>query len=154
MSTTDISESDNKNQFVDLNKLIWVGPLSVAAATLANVFFYYFVTRVLQIRLYAPEQFPPPQLSPIPVTDVVIFSLIFSGGAVIIYWLIVRYRIRPLKTYIIVCLVVLVLSLLLPLKIPTPPVPISTKWSLMTMHVIGGIVVVGVLVSMNLRQRK
>jgi len=137
---------EDDRQSTSLGKLVWVGPLAVIAAILANVLFYYFVTLALQVPLMAPEQFPPPDLSPIPVTDILIFSLIFSVGAVIVFALVVHFSRRPIRTYLIVCFIVLILSLFLPLRIPTPPVPMATKWSLVMMHMIGGIVVVGTLV--------
>ncbi len=130
-------------------KLVWVGPLAVATAILANVLFYYFVTQILQIKLLAPEQFPPPEVSPIPVTDVVLFSFIFGLGAVVVFAMMAQFGQQPIRTYLIISFVVLVLSMFLPLKIPTPPVPMSTKWSLMIMHIIGAIGVVGVLAGLG-----
>jgi len=153
MSTAKSISREGDNQKIDQTKLIWLGPLAVTTATLANVLFYYLVTGVLQIQLYAPEQFPPPELSPIPVADVILFSLLFSVGAVIVLWFVSRFSGRQIRAYLIICVVVLVLSMILPLKIPTPPTPMSTKFSLMIMHVIGGIAVVGVLVAMNLQKK-
>ena len=129
-------------------RLVWAGPLAVAAATLAKVLCYYFVTRVLQITMVFPEQFPPPEVTPLPVTDVVLFSFIFGAGAVIIFWLVAQSSRRPTRTYLAISTFVLLISIFLPLKIPTPPVPTSSKWSLIMMHIIGAVVIVGVLLAL------
>ncbi len=55
---------------------------------------------------------------------------------------------RPIKTYLIICFVVLILSLFLPMKIPTPSVAISSKLTLVMMHIIGAVAVVGVVVTL------
>jgi hypothetical protein len=125
-------------------RLVWVGPLAVAAAALANVLFYYFVTWALQITMVFPEQFPPPEVTPLPVTDVVLVSFIFGAAAVIVFWFVARFS-RPARSYLAISAVILFISVLLPLKIPTPPVPMSSKFSLVIMHIIGAVVVVGIL---------
>jgi putative Ca2+/H+ antiporter (TMEM165/GDT1 family) len=43
---------------------------------------------------------------------------------------------------------VLLISILLPLKISTPPVLISSKFSLVIMHVMGAFVIVGSLMAL------
>jgi hypothetical protein len=45
---------------------------------------------------------------------------------------------------------VLLLSFLLPLRIPTPPVPIATKYSLVAMHILGAAVLVPLLIVIGL----
>ena len=149
MSTTDVQQPGIENhEEVQIKKLVWVGPLAATMAMLANVLLYYFVTRILQIQLVGPEQFPPPEVSPIPVTDIVIFTLIFAVGAVIVFGFVNRLSQMPIRTYLIVSFTVLILSMFLPLKIPTPPVPMSTKWSLVMLHLIGYVFIVGVLLSL------
>jgi hypothetical protein len=45
---------------------------------------------------------------------------------------------------------VLLLSLFMPLMIPTPPVPMSTKLVLASMHVLGAAVLVPILIAVGL----
>ena len=150
MTAPTIHENEPEVQNADetLERLVWVGPLAVAATALANVLFYYFVTRLLQIPIVAPEQFPPPAVTPLPVTDIILFSLIFAASAVIVFALAIRFSRRSIRTYLVISTAVLLLSMFLPLKIPTPPAPMSSKWSLVMMHIIGAVVVVGVLLTL------
>ncbi len=142
------------NKEISARKL-WV-PVLIAAviATSANVIFYFFVTRFLGEPLLFPEQFPPPETSPMPVTDVIIFSVIFSIGAGMVFFIIAKLSQRPIRTFLIVSVMVLILSLALPLQIPTPPVTMSAKLTLVTMHIIGAIAVVGTLIGLGKRGKE
>lgn len=126
---------------------ILVGSIS---AIVANVIFYFLVTGLFEITLVAPEQFPPPELSPIPVSDVVLFSAIFSFGASLVFLIVSNISLRPAQVYLAISLVVLVISLFLPFMIPRPPVPISTPIVLASMHVLGAAVLVPILIAMGL----
>jgi Family of unknown function (DUF6069) len=127
-------------------KLWWVIPVASILAISANVIFYYLIKIILGEPLLFPEQFPPPETSPMPVTDVILFSLIFSLGAGIVFAMIASFARRPVRTFVSISTVVLLLSLALPLRIPTPPVTLLPKLTLVAMHIIGAIVVVGTLV--------
>lgn len=137
---------------VALTRLWWVIPVATALATAANVIFYYVVTRWLGEPLLFPEQFPPPETSPMPVTDVIIFSLIFSLGAAFVFVLAANFSRRPIRTYLIISSIVLVLSFILPLMAPTPPVTMPAKLTLVTMHIIGAFAVVGTLIGLSRRR--
>ena len=103
--------------------------------------------------MVAPEQFPPPELSLIPVTDVVIFSVIFSLGASLVLLIVSNISRRPAQVYLAISLVVLILSLFLPFMVPTPPVPISTPIVLASMHILGAAVLVPILIALGLPSR-
>ena len=128
---------------------IFIGSISTI---LANVIYYLFATEVLGIPMVAPEQFPPPEVSPIPVTDVVIFSVIFSFGASLVFLIVVHISHRPAQVYLAISLVVLIISLFLPFMMPTPPVPMSTKVVLATMHILGAAVLVPILIIFGLAE--
>ena len=49
------------------NRLWWVVPIGVAAAAIANVIFYFILTRWLGEPLLMIEQFPPPEWFPCPL---------------------------------------------------------------------------------------
>ena len=110
-------------------------------------------TRLLGEPLLFPEQFPPPETVPMPVSDVVIFSVIFALGAAIVFALVAHFSQRPIKTYLIISTTVLILSFALPLKAPTPPVTMPAKLTLLAMHIIGAIAVVGTMIGLA-RQKK
>ncbi|MCK4901469.1 MAG: hypothetical protein KAS38_21990 [Anaerolineales bacterium] len=117
---------------------------------MANVIFYLLVSELFGILLVASEQFPPPELSPIPVSDVVIFSAIFSFGASLVFLIVSSVSRRPAQLYFVICLVVLILSLFLPFMMPMPPIPISTPIVLASMHVLGAVVLVPILIVIGL----
>jgi hypothetical protein len=128
-------------------KLVWIVPLAMAVATLANISFHFIITRFFNIGLHFPAGTPDGALAPtMAVTDVILFSIIFATGAGIVYGLVVNVAKRPIRTYLIIAGTVLLLSFLLPLRIPSPPVVMVDKLALVTMHIIGAVAVVGVLV--------
>lgn len=133
------------------NRLWWVVPIAVAAATLANVIFYFILTRWLGEPLLMLDRFPPPvqPLVPMPVDEVILFSVIFALGAGLVYLGVSAVSDRPNRNFIIISSVVLAISCLLPLKVPTPPIAMSAKFSLIAMHIIGAIVVVSLLIGLG-----
>ncbi len=130
-------------------RFLWIVPVAVAAATFANVIFYFILTQLLGQPLLMIEQFPPPELTPMDVSSVIAFSIMFSLGASFVYAILSGVTQRPERYFIIISAVVLLASLALPLSIPTPPVAMSAKLSLVAMHIIGAIVVVGLLVRLG-----
>lgn len=130
-------------------RLWWLVPLALAAATAANVIFYYILTRLLGEPLLMKSEFPPPVTSPMGVDEVILFSVIWSLGASLVYVFLCAVSARPERTFIIVSAVVLLASMALPLMIPSPPVAMSAKLSLVMMHIIGAVVVVGLLVRLG-----
>ena len=126
---------------------IFIGSISAIAA---NVIFYLLATELLGIPMVALEQFPPPELSPLPVTDVVIFSFVFSFGASLVFLIVGNISQRPAQVYLAICLVVLILSLFMPFMIPTPPVPMATKIVMASMHILGAAVLVPILIALGL----
>jgi len=130
-------------------RLMWVVPLAIIASTLANIVFFFILTNWLGESLLMKNQFPPPVLVSMGVGDVILFSVIFSLGAGIVYAIISHLSDRPERPFIIISTVVLLLSFLLPLKIPTPPIAMSAKLSLAAMHIIGAVVVVGLLIGLE-----
>ncbi len=134
---------------ISTGKLWWAIPLAMFFGTATNVVFYYFVTILLGEPLLFPEQFPPPETSPLHVTDVIIFSFIFSLGAGLVFTLMAAFSRRPVRTYLVISTITLLLSFVLPLSIPSPPVTMQAKLTLVAMHVIGAIVVVGTLIFLS-----
>ncbi len=123
------------------------------AATTANVILYFILKDIFGVPFLAPEQFPPPELSPLPASDVILFSLIFSAGASLVFLVVANTARRLARTFVVISTVVLVLSFLLPLRIPTPPVPMATKYSLMSMHILGAAVLVPLLIAIGLPRK-
>jgi hypothetical protein len=126
---------------------IVVGSIS---AIVANVAYYFILREIIGIEFLAPEQFPPPEVSPLPATDVVIFSFIFCAGASKLFLILANLVRRPALIFVTISVVVLVLSLFLPFFMPTPPIPVSTELSLASMHILGAAVLVPIIVTIGL----
>jgi len=58
---------------------------------------------------------------------------------------------RLIRTFLIVSVIVFILSLALPLLIPTPPVLMIAKHTLVAMHIIGAVANVSTLVQSSQR---
>jgi len=146
MTSTDVPRiSLAKRQPASISRQILAIVVGTIAAIIANVIYYLLVTGLLGIPVVA-----PPELSPIPVTDVVLFSIIFSFGAGLVFLLVANISRRPAQIYLGICLAVLIISLFLPFMMPTPPVPISTPIILASMHVLGAAVLVPIIIKIGL----
>lgn len=126
---------------------IVVGSISAIAA---NVAYYFILRDLVGIEFIAPEEFPPPEVSPLPVTDVIIFSLIFCVCASILFLILANTTRSPATLNVGISTAILILSLFMSLIIPTPPIPTATKLSLTRMYFIGAAVLVPLLVAIGL----
>ncbi len=128
---------------------ILVGTISAIAA---NVAYYFILKEFVGIKFIAPEdaRVEPPGISPLPATDVVIFSIVYCVGASIVFLIVANTVRRPAPVFVGISVVVLLLSLFLPFMMPTPPIPVSTEASLASMHIVGAAVLVLLLVGIGL----
>lgn len=115
--------------------------------------YYLFASEILGIPMVAPSDDPALESSPLPVTDVIIFSLVFCIGAGAVFLLTANLSSRPAQIYAGLSILILILSLFMPLMIPTPPVPLVTKLILASMHIVGAAVLVPILITMGLPQK-
>ena len=120
---------------------------AVVLAVITNVVVYVIVTGPLGEPLVMCSMCSsiPPGLSPMDIDEPVIFSAIFGVGAVVVYAVIGALSTRSFRVFAIAATVVLVASLGLPAKIPSPPVEWSAKLTLVAMPVVGYTVIMGVL---------
>ena len=120
---------------------------AVVLAIIANVIVYLMVTGPLgePMLMCSDCDLEPPVLDPMSAGDPILFSAIFGTGAVVVYSIVSKYSARPLRSFAVLALVVLVTSLMLPLQIPSPPVESTAKLVLITMHVVGYVVILGTL---------
>ena len=132
-------------QPASLSRQLWAILVGFISAAAANVIFYLLVTELFGISIVA-----PPELNPIPVTDVVLLSFIFTFGAGLVFLIVANISRRPAPIFLGISLVVLVISLFLPFRMPRPPVPISTPVVLASMHVIGAALLVPILIVVGL----
>ena len=104
-----ITSSARPIERVAFNRLLWVGPLTILAAIVANVIIQQIAVTVLQ---------PDPLFIPLTLIAPIVFTFVGVLGAVIVYALIGRFSRRPIRLFTIVAAVALVLSFASPLSIP------------------------------------
>ena len=120
---------------------------AVVLAIIANVIVFLIVTGPLgePMLMCSDCDLEPPVLDSLSVVDPIIFSTILGIGAVVVYSVVSKFAARPLRVFAILALVVLLLSLLLPMRAPSPPVELSAKLVLVAMHVVGYCVILATL---------
>ena len=128
---------------VQLKKLWWAGPLTVLAA----------VVGVLIVRALAMAILPQPHgpgLTMIMLT--IMLTLILCTSAVIVFAIVGRFAKNPVRTYIIISSVFLVISFLPDIGIVSAPFP-GAGWlysiTLMVMHVVAGFITVPMLIKLT-----
>jgi hypothetical protein len=128
---------------IQLRKLWWVGPLTVLAA----------VVGVLIVRSVAMAILPPPYAPGLQMISFpIVLTIILCTGAVFVFALVARFSKRPVRTYLIISSVFLVISFLPDIAIVSAPMP-GAGWpysiTLMIMHVIAGIITVFMLIRLT-----
>jgi hypothetical protein len=114
-----------------LSRLLWVGPLTILVAVLANVVLQQLAVAVLR---------PDPAFMPLTLPPPIIFTVVGVLGAVIVYALIARFARNPNPLFRRVALVTLVVSLvpdiLMLITGFNPGTTLGNVLVLMLMHVV------------------
>lgn len=131
---------------------LWAILVGTVSAVAANVAYYFFLKEIVGVLFIAPTEgrIDPTLISPLPFTDVIIFSLVYCFGASIVFLIIANTVRKPALVFVIISAVVLILSLFLPFLMPTPPIPILTEASLASMHILGAVVLIPLFVAIGL----
>ena len=128
---------------IRLRKLWWVGPLTVLAATI-GVLFVRIIARAILPAPYAPGL----DLILLPV----ILTLVLCTGAVVVFAIVGRFAKNPVRTYIIISSIFLVISFLPDIAAVSAPFP-GAGWpysiALMSMHVVAGLITVFALITLT-----
>ena len=128
---------------VQLKKLWWAGPLTVTAA----------IVGVLIVRAIAMAILPAPYAPGLAMLMLpIILTLILCTGAVLVFALVGRFVKNPIRTYLIISSIFLVISFLPDLAAVSAPFP-GAGWSysitLMIMHVVAGFITVYMLIRLT-----
>lgn len=128
---------------IQLKKLWWVGPLTVLAAVIG----------VLIVRVIAMAILPPPYAPGLAMIGISIFlTVVLCTAAVVVYALVARFTKNPIRTYIIISSVFLVISFLPDIAAVSMPMP-GAGWpysiTLMIMHVVAGGITVPMLIKLT-----
>jgi hypothetical protein len=120
---------------VALRRLAWVGPLAVAAATAANE-----VSRRL---LLAVVPGVAPDYIALDASAVAMMTVLFTAAAVGVFAAVAKLSVQPIRTYQIVAVVALVLSMFPDLMLLNEPgTTAGDVGSLMILHVVAAVAVV------------
>src|SRR5690349_9621508 len=128
---------------VQLKKLWWVGPLTVLAAVIG----------VLIVRAIAMAILPPPYAPGLGVIMASIsLTVVFCTAAVIVFALVARFAKNPVRTYLIISSIFLVISFLPDIAVVSMPMP-GAGWpysiTLMIMHIVAGFITVYMLIRLT-----
>ena len=133
---------------IQLKKLWWAGPLTVLAAIIG----------VLIVRLIARAMLPSPYAPGLAVIMIpIVLTLILCTAAVIVFALVGRFTKNPVRTYIIISSVFLVISFLPDIGVVHARFP-GAGWpysiTLMIMHVVAGFITVFMLIKLTAEKNK
>ena len=133
---------------IQLKKLWWVGPLAILAA----------IVGVLIVRTIAMAILPPPYAPGLAMAPIsIVLTLVLCTGAVLVFALVGRFAKNPIRTYIIISAVFLVISFLPDIAVVSAPFP-GAGWpysiTLMIMHVVAGFITVSMLIKLTTAENK
>jgi Family of unknown function (DUF6069) len=132
-------------EHVALRKLIWVGPLTIVSTVIVNL-----IIRSIAVSIFgAPETFQYLQ-APYVIGSTIVFLLL----ALLAFVLVNRFARRPIRFYRILAFVVLCISFLSPVMalvglFPAPGMTLSIFWTMIVMHLVSAIIVVGLFTTLT-----
>jgi hypothetical protein len=128
---------------IQLKKLWAVGPLTVLAAVIGVL-----IVRAIAMMILPPPYAPGLEFIMLPIG----LTVFFCTAAVIVYALVGRFAKNPVRTYLIISSVFLVISFLPDIMVVSAPFP-GAGWpysiTLMIMHVVAGVITVYMLIKMT-----
>jgi hypothetical protein len=132
--------STQPTERVAFSRLLWVGPLAIVAATVANVIIQQIAVAVLQ---------PDPAFLPLTLMPPIIFTVVGVLGAVIVYALVGRFSRQPVRLFRRIALVTLVISfipdILMAITGFNPGTTVANVAVLILMHVVAWAITVAML---------
>ena len=133
----------NTTSTIQLRKLWSAGPLTVAAA----------IVGVLVVRAIARAILPPPYAPGLEMIIIpIVLTLVLCSGAVLVFALVGRFAKQPIRTYIIISSIFLVISFLPDIAAVSMHMP-GAGWpyaiTLMIMHIVAGFITVYMLIKLT-----
>ena len=141
-------ESILQREQVTQRKLIWVGPLTLVSTLIVNL-----ILRAIAVSIFGvPETFQYVQ-APYVIGSTIIFVLL----ALLVFVLVNRFAQHPIRFYRILAFVALCISFLSPVMalvglFPAPGMTLSIFWTMIVMHSVSAIIVVGLLTTLTREQ--
>ena len=123
--------SSGQSNHVAFNRLLWVGPLTILAAMIANTIVWQIAVAILQ---------PDPAFTPLTSPASIVFTFFGVLGAVVAFAVIGRISKNPITLFRRVALIALVLSFIPDLMMlwsgSFPGTTLANMLALMLMHVV------------------
>ena len=138
-------ESTLLREHVAQRKLIWVGPLTIVSTIIVNL-----ILRAIAVSIFGvPETFQYLQ-APYVIGSTIVFMLL----ALLAFVLVNRFARQPIRFYRRLAFVVLCISFLSPVMalvglFPTPGMTLSIFWTMIVMHIVSAIIVVGLFTTLT-----
>lgn len=126
-----------------IGRLLLIGVAAAAVAAIANLAVFVIAKELFDVSFVMPYQGPDTTPEPLPPALVAISSVVPAILAALLLWILGRTVGRPLLIFQVASVVALLLSLGGP---PTPEdTATSTKVALIVMHVVAGVIIIGLL---------
>jgi hypothetical protein len=140
-----VTSSTSSAQRISFARLLWVGPLAIIAATIANVLLQQIAVAVLR---------PDPAFLPLSLMAPIIFTVVGVLGAVIVFAVAARFAHKPIQLFRRIALVTLFVSLIPDILMYitgfNPGTAIANVVVLMLMHVVAWSISVWMLTNLTL----
>ncbi|GCE50783.1 hypothetical protein EI42_02403 [Thermosporothrix hazakensis] len=138
-------DSVRSRDVVALRKLLWVGPLVIVCAIIANLIIRTIATAFLGV----PETFQYFQS-----TTIIGSTITYLLLALLAFVLVCRFARRPFHFYRILALIALLISLLTPVLalsglMPIPGMSMRIFWVMIAMHVVSAAITVSLLTTLT-----
>ena len=130
---------------IQLKKLWWVGPLTVLSAVIGVL-----IVRAIAMAILPPPYGPGLEMIMVPI----VLTVVFCTGGVIVFALVGRFAKNPVRTFIIISIVFLLVSFIPDLMVPMLGVSMpGATWgyaiTLMIMHIVAGLITVYMLIKLT-----
>jgi ABC-type lipopolysaccharide export system ATPase subunit len=132
-------------EHVALRKLLLVGPLTIVSTVIVNLIIRFIAVSIFGV----PETFQYLQAAYV-IGSTIVFLLV----ALLAFVLVNRFARRPIRFYRILAFVVLCISFLSPVMalvglFPAPGMTLSIFWTMIVMHLVSAIIVVGLFTTLT-----
>jgi len=128
---------------IQVRKVWWVGPLTVLAAVIGVL-----IVRSIAMTILAQPYGPGLEM----ILISILLTVILCTAAVVVFALVARFTKNPVRTYLIISSVFLVISFLPDIAAASAPFP-GAGWAyaitLMIMHVVAGFITVYMLIKLT-----
>ena len=149
LSTSTHSTPQESRESVATRKLVWVGPLTIVLAVLANLVVRSFAVSFFGVS----SSFPYLGVSVIVITTVVFLML-----ALLVFVLVGRVSNRPVRTFRIVGGIALIASFLNPSLqlaghwLPATGMNLPIFWTMIVMHCVSALITISLLTTLAIEQ--